>query len=258
MIFIDTHTHLYLKEFDADRFLAVQRSINAGIPYMILPDIDSNHTDKMLDLCRMFPGNCFPMIGLHPTSVNENFNREMEHIKLRLQKEKFYAIGETGIDLYWDKSFFEVQCNSFREQLRISVEYDLPVCIHSRNSLNEIIKILSEKEFSNITGVFHCFPGSVEQARVIVKKGFKLGIGGVITYKNAVMAKVVKDIGLGSIILETDAPYLPPVPYRGQRNESAYIVNVAAFVADLIGCDISEVAEITSNNALELFKIPVS
>lgn len=258
MKFVDTHTHLYLEEFDSDRGEMVRRAVDAGVPYMILPDIDSQNTKQLSSACKTFPQNCFPMAGLHPTSVKENYVGELELISNRLKNKTFYALGEIGIDLYWDKTFYEQQCDAFRQQLRLALQYNLPVAIHSRNSLNEINIILSEKEFQNIKGVFHCFPGSVQQAETLIHKGFKLGIGGVVTYKNSGMAKVVKAFGLNHLVLETDAPFLPPIPYRGQRNESAYIVAIAEFIASLLECSIEKVAETTTQNALELFKIPVS
>ncbi len=257
MILIDTHTHLYLDEFDSDRSLAIQRAIDAGVKYMLLPDIDSEHTPLLIETCKLFPGNCFPMIGVHPTSVKADYSKELENVSAWLKKEKFYAIGEIGLDLYWDKTFFAEQCDIFRAQLRLALRHNLPVVIHSRNSLDQLIQIISENEFRNITGVFHCFPGSVQQAQTLVNRGYKLGIGGVVTYKNSGMAKVVKSLGLEHLVLETDAPYLPPDPYRGKRNESAYIKDIAAFIADLVGCSLNKVAEITTKNAIELFKIPL-
>lgn len=258
MILIDTHTHLYLEEFDSDRSQSIQMAIDAEVKYMLLPDIDSEHTQKLLETCKLFPKNCFPMIGIHPTSVKGNYTQELDHVKAWLKKEKFYALGEIGIDLYWDKTFFAEQCEIFREQLRLALRHNLPVVIHSRNSLDQLIQIISENEFRNISGMFHCFPGNVLQAKAIINRGFKIGIGGVVTYKNSGMAKVVKEIGLEHIVLETDAPYLPPVPYRGKRNESAYIKDIAAFIAELLNCSIDKVAEITTKNAVELFKIPLS
>lgn len=258
MKFIDTHTHLYLEEFDSDRSEMIRRAVNAGVPYMILPDIDSQNTQSLLDTCRLYPQNCFPMAGLHPTSVKENYNNEVELIRNRLKTGTYFAVGEIGIDLFWDKTFYVQQCDAFRQQMCLALQYDLPVAIHSRNSINEIMNIISEKEFQDIKGVFHCFPGNIQQADALIKIGYKLGIGGVVTYKNAGMAKVVKSFGLEHIVLETDAPFLPPVPLRGKRNESAYVVTIAEFIASLLECSVEKVAEITTRNALELFKIPVT
>jgi TatD DNase family protein len=258
MKFIDTHTHLYLEEFDSDRSEMIRRAVNSGVPYMILPDIDSQSVKQLSEACRLYPQNCFPMAGLHPTSVKENYNDEIELIRNRLKNETFFAVGEVGIDLFWDKTFYDQQCDAFRQQLRLALQYDLPIAIHSRNSLNETIGIISEKEFQDIKGVFHCYPGNVQQAEILIKKGYILGIGGVVTYKNSGMAKVVKTFGLDHIVLETDAPFLPPVPFRGQRNESAYILTIAEFIASLLECSVEKVAEITTRNALELFKLPVT
>ena len=257
MKFIDTHTHIYLEDFDSDRSETIRRAVDAGISYMLLPDIDSQSTQQLSDTCKSFPGNCFPMAGLHPTSVKENYNDELELIRNRLKNETFYAIGEIGMDLYWDKTFARQQSDAFQQQLEMALQYDLPVAIHSRNSLNEIFSIITKEKFWNIKGVFHCFPGNIQQAEFLIKKGYKLGIGGVVTYKNSGMAEVVKTFGLEHIVLETDAPFLPPVPYRGQRNESSYILAIAEFIASLLECPVEKVAEITTKNAIELFKIPV-
>ncbi len=256
MILIDTHTHLNLKEFDTDVQQAIDRAVKNDVKYFIIPNIDNTTTESVLKLCYNNKGVCFPAIGLHPESVKQNYQCELVIIKNWLKKEKFIAIGEVGIDLYWDKTFLKEQIEAFKYQLLLAKEFDLPVIIHSRNSLNEIIQILNDESFSGIKAVFHCFPGSVQQAETLIKRGFKLGIGGVVTYKNSGMAKVVKEFGLENIILETDAPYLPPVPYRGQRNESAYIADIAKFIAELLQCDISRVADSTTKNAIELFKIP--
>jgi len=255
MTLIDTHTHLYLEEFEKDAQQVIDRAVKNDVKYLIIPNIDSTTIEPVLKLCNNNKSICFPTIGLHPGSVKQNYQSELDTIKNWLKKENFIAIGEVGIDLYWDKTFFKEQLEAFKYQLLLAKDYDLPVIIHSRNSLTEIIQILNDEKFSGIKAVFHCFPGSVEQAEILVNKGFKLGIGGVVTYKNSGMAKVVKEFGLDNIIFETDAPYLPPVPYRGQRNESAYIKDIANFIAELLHCDISKVADITTKNAMELFRI---
>jgi TatD DNase family protein len=255
MILIDTHTHLYLEEFDSDLSEVIKRAQEVDVNYFVVPNIDSTSVDAMMNLCKDYPNICFPAIGLHPGSVKENYLDELQIVESWLEKEKFVAIGEMGIDLYWDKTFLNQQVEAFKFQLLIANKYDLPVIIHSRNALNEIIQILNDKIFKGIKVLFHCFPGSLEQAVYLTKKGYKLGIGGVVTYKNSGLARIVKELPLEHIVLETDAPYLPPVPFRGQRNESAYIRTIAEFIADLRSCPLDEVAQITTANAQELFKI---
>jgi TatD DNase family protein len=257
MILVDSHTHLYLEEFNPDVQEVIGRSLLSDVKYLVIPNIDSSTVEPMIKLCNNNKGICFPAIGLHPGSVKQNYQSELEVMKSWLNKEKFVAIGEVGIDLYWDKTFISEQTEAFKVQLLLAKEHDLPVIIHSRNSLNEIIKILSEKVFDGINAVFHCFPGSLEQAVFLTSRGYKLGIGGVVTYKNSGLAKIVKELPLQNILLETDSPYLPPVPYRGQRNESAHIRNIAQFIADTKDCNVEEVAEITTANALNFFKINV-
>ncbi|HNW98618.1 MAG TPA: TatD family hydrolase [Bacteroidales bacterium] len=257
MILIDSHTHIYLEEFADDVELTVNRAIQNDVKKLILPNIDSTSIKPMFDLCNQFPGICFSCMGLHPGSVNQNYHSEMEIISEWLAKEKFVAIGEIGIDLYWDKTFINEQIEVFKLQLELAKKYNLPVIIHSRNALNEIIQVLNEKNYSDVKAVFHCYPGSLEQAKQLIKNNHLLGIGGVVTYKNSGLAKVVKEIPLENIILETDSPYLPPVPYRGQRNESAYIKTIAEFIATLRNCSVDEVAAITTKNACSFFNIEI-
>jgi len=253
MILTDTHTHLYLDEFRNDIHDVINRALEAGIKYLIIPNIDSSSVDPMLRLCNTYPATCFPAIGLHPGSVKKDYKNEIEIVEACLKKETFCAIGEIGIDLYWDKTYFDEQVDAFRSQLVLAKKYNLPAIIHSRNSLDEIIQILNDENFNEIKAVFHCYPGSLEQAVCLTKKGFKLGIGGVVTYKNSGLAKIVKEIALEHIVLETDSPYLPPVPYRGQRNESAYILHIANFIAKLKECTLEEVATVTTANAMGIF-----
>jgi len=255
MILVDTHTHLYLEEFETDVQDVIQRSLLKDVKYFIIPNIDSTSIEPLMKLYHNNKGICFPAIGLHPGSVKKDFQNELDTVKSWLKKEKFFAIGEIGIDLYWDKTFINEQIEVFKYQLILAKEHDLPVIIHSRNALNEIIQIMSDKNFSDIKAVFHCFPGSLEQAIYLTDKGYKLGVGGVVTYKNSGLAKIVKELPLEHIVLETDSPYLPPVPYRGQRNESSYIYTIAQFIADIKGCSIEEIANITSSVAFELFKM---
>lgn len=255
MKFTDTHTHLYLGEFATDIGDVIERSLAAGVSRLILPNIDSSSAEPMMKVCNNYKGICCPAIGLHPGSVNAGFEKELENVDAWLNKEKFVAIGEIGIDLYWDKTFFKEQVIAFKYQLKRARECNLPVIIHSRNALNEIINILNEKDFADIKAVFHCFPGSYEQALYLTGKGYKLGIGGVVTYKNAGLARIARELPLEHFLLETDSPYLPPVPFRGKRNESAYIFTIAQFIAAIRDCPVEEVAEITSANADKFFAI---
>ena len=255
MILLDTHTHLYLEEFDSDIHEVIKRAEELSVKYFIVPNIDSTSIEPMMKLCKEFSGKCFPAIGLHPQSVKENFLDELHVIESWLEKEKFVAIGEVGIDLYWDKTFFNQQVEALKFQLLLAKKYDLPVIIHSRDALNEIIQILNDKNFKDIKVVFHCFSGSTEQAEYLTKKGYKLGIGGVVTYNNAGLAKIVKELPLEHIVLETDSPYLPPVPYRGQRNESSYVRTIGEFIAQIKSCHLEEVAEVTTSNAKKFFKM---
>ncbi|NVO03889.1 MAG: TatD family hydrolase [Bacteroidetes bacterium] len=253
MILADSHTHLYLEEFNNDRNLVIEKAIFEGVKYLFLPNIDSGFIDSMLNVCKEFPENCFPMIGLHPTSVKENYKSELSIMENWLEKEKFSAIGEIGIDLYWDKTFINEQIEAFQFQLYLAKEKKMPVVIHSRNSMNEIFQVLKEPSFSGIKGVFHCYSGNLIQAKKVVEMGYLLGIGGVATYKNSILPDVIREVGINNILLETDAPFLTPVPFRGKRNESSYINIIAEKVAEVLNIEKSEVAEITTNNTLSLF-----
>jgi len=253
MILIDTHTHLYLNAFDKDRKKVVSDAIANGIQYMFLPNIDSTSISSMLEMCKGFPDNCFPMMGLHPTSVKQNYKDELVTIETWLKKRKFYAIGEIGIDLYWDKSFLKEQQIVFSYQIDLAIKYNLPIVIHCRESFDEIYNILKDYRNSNLRGVFHCFTGNLEQAQNIIELGFYLGIGGVVTFKNSGLDKVVAQTDLKHILLETDSPFLAPVPFRGKRNESAYIKIIANKIAMVKNISIDEVAENTSKNTFDLF-----
>jgi len=255
MFLIDTHTHLYLEEFDSDRHEMVERAIQAGVDKMLLPNIDSGSIKGMLGLCQAFPENCFPMMGLHPTSVKENFEEELKNVDEWLEKQKFYAIGETGIDLYWDKTHQKEQELAFVHQINLAKKHNLPIVIHSRNSFDELFAVLESHIGPDLTGVFHCFTGNLDQAEKIINMGFMLGIGGVITFKNSRLDKMVDELTLDQIILETDAPFLAPVPHRGKRNESAYTQIIAQNIAEIKNITLEAVAEITSANARRLFKI---
>jgi TatD DNase family protein len=255
MILTDSHAHLYLEQFDSDRHDVIRHAIEQDVRYMILPNIDKDSIVPMMQLVKDFPENCFPMMGLHPTSVNNEYSIHLEAVRDWLKKDKFYAIGEMGIDLYWDKTFFKEQQEAFRQQVSLALEYDLPLVIHSRNSFDEIFWLLDEVYKPELKGVFHCFTGNLEQAEHITGMGFLLGIGGVLTYKNSGLAEVVEKVPLEHLLLETDAPFLAPVPYRGNRNESAFIKNIAGKLAEIKGIRIEDVANITTKNAIDLFKL---
>ncbi len=251
---VDTHNHLYLPEFENDRQEMVSAAIAAGVKKMYLPNVDMETLPQMMEVVKTYPGTCFPMLGLHPTSVKENFEEVLEEMNTWLEKEKFVAIGETGIDLYWDKTFFKQQVKSLKIQINWALDNDLPLVIHSRNSTSEITDLLEEYRGSGLKGVMHCFPGDVSQAEWFADFGFLLGIGGVVTFKNSQMAKVVEALGTEHLILETDAPYLAPVPYRGKRNQPSYIPVIAEKVAELKNLPVEEIAKITTQNAFRLFK----
>lgn len=252
---VDTHTHLYLHQFDSDRKESINNAIENGIEKMLLPGIDKNNHASLLDCVNDFPKHCYPMIGLHPTSVKENYKTELDFIINEIEKQKFYAVGECGLDYYWDKTFITEQEIALRVQIELSVSKKLPIVLHSRKSLHELLHIIRDYKNSSLSGVFHCFPGNTPEAKKVTELGFYLGIGGVVTYKNATMAEVVKEISLDHIILETDAPYLTPVPFRGKRNESANIKIIAEKVAEIKGISFEEVEKITTLNAIKLFNI---
>jgi TatD DNase family protein len=255
MILTDTHAHLYLEHFDSDRNESVLNAVDRGVKHILLPNIDKDSVIPMMELARAFPAHCFPMIGLHPTSVGPDYQDHLIVIKEWLEKENFCAIGEMGIDLYWDKTYFREQQEAFRIQAELALENDLPLVIHSRNSFDEITELLEEVVRPGMKGVFHCFTGTIGQAEYITGKGFMLGIGGVLTYKNSTLSEVVEQIPLEHLLLETDAPFLAPAPFRGKRNESAYIPEIAAKLAEIKKISVEEVAITTTNNAIRLFKL---
>ncbi|MCX6232518.1 MAG: TatD family hydrolase [Bacteroidetes bacterium] len=255
MVLVDTHTHLYLDEYKDDIQEVIKNALQNSINYFLLPNIDSTTINKMNALCREYPDKMFPMIGLHPTSVKDDYMQELSIIRHELLTNKYYGIGEIGVDLHWDKSYHKEQEFVLRYQLELAKEFKLPVAIHTRSSFDEAIEIVREVKDENLRGVFHCFGGSYQQAIDIIDMGFLLGIGGVVTFKNSGLDKVIDHIGLEHIILESDSPYLTPSPYRGLRNESAYLMLIAEKIAELKAVSIEEVAEITTKNALDLFKI---
>ena len=254
MILTDTHTHLYVEEFDSDRDQVVQDAMGMHVTRMLLPNIDSSTLEAMHSLIRTFPENCFPMMGLHPTSVNNDFEKELALVEEELEKENRYiGVGEIGIDLYWDETFREQQVTAFRKQLQLAKKFRLPVSIHTRNAFDLTLGLVNEELTDDLKGVFHCFTGTVEDAKAVMDTGFKMGIGGIVTFKNAGLDEVVSQIPLEHLVLETDAPYLTPAPYRGKRNQSAYLSYVAEKVADVQGVSLLKVAEITSRNADQVF-----
>ncbi len=255
MTLIDTHCHLYLPEFDADREAMLQRATSKGISAFYLPGIDSSVIDSMLAMEAAWPEQCFPMMGLHPCSVKENFKEELSIIEDWLGKRSFVAIGEIGLDFYWDKTFIQQQYEAFKQQMELALQYNLPIVIHSRNAMKECIDTVKPYAAKGLKGIFHCFGDSLDLANEIINMGFYIGIGGVITYKKSGVAEVVKDIPLDLIVLETDAPYLAPVPFRGKRNESSYISYVAEKIAEVKEVSVDEVAAVTTANARNIFTV---
>jgi TatD DNase family protein len=255
MQLIDTHTHLYLPEFDDDRDTVVENAVSSGVGKLLMPNIDTRSVDPMIAAENRYPAVCHSMIGLHPTSVKEDYLKQMEEIEKAIDKHRFIAIGEIGIDLYWDKTFLKEQISVFRHQLNIAVSRDLPVAIHSREAFAEIFSVLEEFKEKGLKGVFHAFTGDTNTAKRAVEMGFMLGIGGVVTFKNSGLAAVVREIGPEHLVMETDSPYLAPVPHRGKRNESSYICIINRKLAEIFDCGVEEIAEITTSNAKDLFKI---
>lgn len=255
MIITDTHTHLYSEAFDDDRGEAVQKAIDLGVKRFFIPAIDSTYTESMLALEKDFPGYMFLMTGLHPTHVKDNFEEELAHVEEMLNKQMYYAIGEIGIDLYWEKKYLKEQQIAFRKQIQIAKKHKLPIVIHCREAFDEVFEILEEEKGDNLRGIFHCFTGTFEQAEKAISYNMKLGIGGVVTFKNGKIDTFLKHIDLKHIVLETDAPYLAPTPYRGKRNESAYIVNVLEKLADIHSVSNEEIALLTTENSKEVFGI---
>lgn len=255
MIITDTHTHLYSEAFDEDRHEVVKRAIAAGVSRFFVPAIDSQYTAAMLQLEEDFPDHVFLMTGLHPTHVKDNYKQELKYIENLLAKRSFYAIGEIGIDLYWDKSTLKIQQEAFRHQIKLAKKYHLPIAIHCREAFNEVFEILEEEKGANLFGVFHCFTGTLEQAKKAISYNLKLGIGGVATFKNGKIDTFLSKIDLKHIVLETDAPYLAPTPYRGKRNESVYIIKVLEKLATLYKTTVDDVANVTTRNSKAIFKV---
>ncbi len=255
-MFVDTHAHLYSNQFDEDRNEIIEKALNNGVNKFYLPNIDSQSITGMLQLEKDYEGICFPMMGLHPCSVKEDYEKELSLVKDWLDQREFCAIGEIGIDLYWDKTFIEEQKKAFRLQIQWAKDLQKPIVIHARESMDEIMEIVEEENDENLRGIFHCFSGDVNHAnRVMDLKDFLLGIGGVLTFKNSgkILREVVEQTGLEYLVLETDAPYLAPTPFRGKRNESSHIPLIASHLAELKSCTIEEIAAVTTNNSEKLF-----
>ena len=251
----DTHTHLYIEAFNEDREEVVNNAIDAGVSRFFIPAIDSSYTESMLELEKRFPDNIFLMMGLHPTHVKDNYREELDHVEAMLNSKKFYAVGEIGIDLYWDKTYFEQQRKAFAFQIELAKKHGLPIVIHCRESFDEIIEVLDEVGIEDLKGIFHCFTGTLEQAQQAIDRNMKLGIGGVVTFKNGKIDTYLDQIDLQHIVLETDAPYLAPAPYRGKRNESAYLLHVLQKLSDIYGLEQEDIARITTENSREIFGV---
>lgn len=255
MQLIDTHTHLYADQFEDDREQMIEKSIEKGISKFFLPNIDSSSIDGMKDLVKKFPNHCFPLMGLHPCSVGENVQEELDRVKMELESHKYYGVGEIGMDLYWDKSFQEAQEMAFRTQIEWAKAKGLPIVIHCREAFDEIFAVIDDMNDERLFGIFHCFTGNVEQANHILQYGgFKLGIGGVVTFKNAGLDKTIAKLSIEDLVLETDSPYLAPVPFRGKRNESSYLDRIAEKVAEVFEIPLTEVAKTTTATALKIFQ----
>lgn len=254
-MFTDTHTHLYSEEFSEDRNLMINRALSVGVKRFFIPAIDSTYVSSMYDLEKNYPENVFLMCGLHPTYTKENYKEELAFVEKQLEERKFVAIGEIGIDLFWDKTFLKEQQESFRYQIALAKKYKLPIVIHCRDAFDEVFEILEEQKSDDLFGIFHCFTGDFEQAKQAISLNMKLGIGGVVTFKNGKIDQYISQIDLKHIVLETDSPYLAPVPFRGKRNESAYIINVAQKLAELYGISVEEIADSTTKNSKDVFGV---
>lgn len=255
MTITDTHIHLYSELFDSDRDQIINKALRNGINRFFIPAIDSSYTSKMYNLEREYPNNVFLMMGLHPTHVKKNYKKELDHVKEQLEVRKFVAIGEIGIDLYWDKTMLKEQQDAFLIQIQLAKKYKLPIIIHCRDAFSEVFEVLDAEKSDDLYGIFHCFTGTLEQAKRAISLNMKLGIGGVITFKNGKIDKFLSEIDLSNIVLETDAPYLSPAPHRGKRNESIYLLHILKKVASIYKIDIQEVARVTTQNSINIFRV---
>ncbi len=255
MQFVDSHTHLYSEAFNEDQDQVIRRALDAGVKSFYLPAIDSETTQAMYELEKRYPNEMHLMMGLHPTSVKpESYKAELAHVKNQLEKRDFCAVGEIGVDLYWDKSTCSLQQECFRTQIQWAKEKKMPIIIHCRDAFDEVFEVLEEEKSENLYGIFHCFTGTLEQAKRAISFNMKLGIGGVLTFKNGKIDQFIKEISIDHIVLETDSPYLSPKPFRGKRNESSYLVYIAQKLADIYNISLEKVAEKTTQNALSVFK----
>ncbi|MDH7445455.1 TatD family hydrolase [Aquimarina sp. 2201CG14-23] len=262
MILTDTHTHIYSESFSEDQDEMMQRAISVGVERFFVPAIDSAYTKSMYDIEKKFPDHVFLMMGLHPTHVKENYKEELQHVQEELEKrldktsdKKFYAVGEIGVDLYWDKTFLKQQQEAFRYQIKLAKKYKLPIVIHCRDAFEEVFEVLESEKGEDLFGIFHCFTGTIEDAHRAIGYNMKLGIGGVVTFKNGKIDTFLNQFSLDHIVLETDAPYLAPTPYRGKRNESSYLIRVVEKLSEIYQKTPEEIAEITTKNSKEIFGI---
>ena len=255
MVLTDTHTHLYSEAFDEDREEMMQRAFGNNVQRMFVPAIDSSYTKSMLELENNYPDNVFLMMGLHPTHVKQNYQEELTHVKEMLASRKFIAIGEIGIDLYWDKTLLKEQQDAFRTQIQLAKQYQLPIVIHCRDAFDEVFEVLESEKSDDLFGIFHCFTGNLEQAKRAISYNMKLGIGGVVTFKNGKIDQFLNEIDLKHIVLETDSPYLAPTPYRGKRNETSYLVNIATKLSEIYQVSENEIAEVTTENSKAVFGV---
>ena len=250
---IDTHTHLYLEQFRDDIDDVISRAKAVGVEKFYLPSINSKYNKSMHDLEKKYPDNVFCMIGLHPCYVDDNFDLEIDFVKKQIEKHDYKAIGEIGIDLFHEKKYFEQQVIAFEEQIKLAIDYDLPIVIHSRDSFDEIFEVLEKFKCEKLRGIFHCFTGNIDQAHQIIDLNFHLGIGGVLTFKNGKISEFLNEIPINKIVLETDSPYLAPSPHRGSRNESSYLKIIADKLAKIYNLEIDEISKITQQNSIEIF-----
>ena len=255
MNFIDTHSHLYLEQFNDDIDAVIKRAIDLKVNKIVMPNIDSTTIEPLHGLCDRYPELCIPLMGLHPTLVNENYKEELSVIFSQLERYLYKGVGEIGIDLYWDKTFIDQQQQAFEQQLDFAKKHDLPVVIHARESFSEIMEIIRNNKYVGLKGIFHAFTGDLALAEEIIERGFLLGIGGILTFKNSNLSEVIASVDLCHLVLETDSPYLAPVPHRGKRNESSYVTFIADCLAKIKNTDIIEIAEITTANAKRIFRI---
>lgn len=255
MIITDTHTHLYSESFDTDRNEVIDRAIENGITRFFIPSIDSSYIESMYDLEKQYPEHIFLMAGLHPTHVKNDYKNELSIIVRQLEQRSFFAIGEIGIDLYWDKTMLREQQDAFRFQIQLAKKYSLPIVIHCRDAFNEVFEVLELEKSDDLNGIFHCFTGTLEQAKKAISYNMKLGIGGVVTFKNGKIDQYLSKIPISEIVLETDAPYLSPTPFRGKRNESAYLLHILEKVASIYKLERDVIARITTQNSIDIFKI---